>query len=363
MNLLYKLYKNHTNIKVFLILATNKNARLRYEALDKCLSNFSRKFYIEDLQQAVCQFLKDQLSEEITVSVRQIYQDLKEMEINPVMNAPIKAYKDGSRRKYYRYSEPGFSIVDLTDDELTQLETTVRMLASFRGMPQFDWMADIINKLKKKYKVKGSEKTVISFDSNIDLVGIDLFRELFSFIVKEQPVKLTYQPYEQAEDPCVFHPYFLKQYNNRWYLLGYNEKYKDISIYAIDRIKYVEPCDKDIQFIPDSIIGDPMDYFYDIIGITIPKEAKIEKVVLRFSPKRFRYVVSKPLHNSQTHNHAEHTVTLKIMPNRELTQTILSFGKDVEILEPQHLREEIASIYKEAFEKNSVLKFGCKTEQ
>lgn len=135
MNLLYKLYKNHTNIKVFLILATNKNARLRYEALDKCLSNFSRKFYIEDLQQAVCQFLKDQLSEEITVSVRQIYQDLKEMEINPVMNAPIKAYKDGSRRKYYRYSEPDFSIVDLTDDELTQLETTVRMLASFRGMP------------------------------------------------------------------------------------------------------------------------------------------------------------------------------------------------------------------------------------
>ncbi len=344
-------------------MATNKNARLRYEALDKCLSNFSRKFYIEDLQQAVCQYLKDQLSEDISVSTRQIYQDLKEMEINPAMNAPIMAYKDGFRRKYYRYSEPGFSIVDLTDDELTQLETTVRMLASFRGMPQFDWMADIINKLKKKYKVKGSDKTVISFDSNIDLVGIDLFSELFSYIIKEQPVKLTYQPYEQEEDPCVFHPYFLKQYNNRWYILGYNEKYKDISIFAIDRIKSVESCDKDVKFIPDSIIGDPLDYFYDVIGITIPKETKIEKVVLRFTPKRFRYVVSKPLHNSQTQNHAENTVTLKIMPNRELTQTILSFGKDVEILEPQHLREEIASIYKEAYEKNSVLKFDCKSEQ
>ena len=363
MNLLYKLYKNHTNIKVFLILATNKNARLRYEALDKCLSNFSRKFYIEDLQQAVCQYLKDQLSEEITVSVRQIYQDLKEMEINPVMNAPIKAYKDGSRRKYYRYSEPGFSIVDLTDDELTQLETTVRMLASFRGMPQFDWMADIINKLKKKYKVKGSDKTVISFDSNIDLVGIDLFRELFSYIVKEQPVKLIYQPYDQQEDSCVLHPYFLKQYNNRWYVLGYNEKYKDISIFAIDRIKSVASCDKDVKFIPDSIIIDPLDYFYDVIGITIPKETKIEKIVLRFSPKRFRYVVSKPIHSSQTLNKSDNTLTLKLIPNRELTQTILSFGKDVEILEPLHLKEEIASIYKEAYEKNSVLKFDCKSEQ
>lgn len=344
-------------------MATNKNARLRYEALDKCLSNFTRKFYIEDLQRAVCQYLSDQLSENVSVSVRQIYQDLKDMEKTSGMNAPIMAYKDGSRRKYYRYSDPGFSIVDLTDNELTELETTVRMLASFRGMPQFDWMADIINKLKKKYKVKGSDKTVISFDSNIDLVGIDLFKELFSFIVKEQPINLTYQPYDQAEDHCVFHPYFLKQYNNRWYVLGYTEKYKDISVFAIDRIKSVEPCDKDVKFIQDTLIGDPLDYFYDVIGITVPKDEKIEKVVLRFSPKRFRYVASKPLHNSQIQNKTENTITLRVMPNKELIQTILSFGKDVEILEPQHLREEIASIYKEAYEKNSVLKFGCKSEQ
>lgn len=344
-------------------MATNKNARLRYEALDKCLSNFSLKFYIEDLQRAVCQYLSDQLSENVSVSVRQIYQDLKDMENTFGMNAPIKAFKDGTRRKYYRYSDPGFSIVDLTDDELTELETTVNMLASFRGMPQFDWMVDIINKLKKKYKVKGSDKTVISFDSNIDLVGIDLFKELFSFVVKEQPVKLAYQPYGQAEESCVFHPYLLKQYNNRWYVLGYNEKYKDVSVFAIDRIRSVDSCGKDIQFIPDTIIGDPLDYFYDVIGITIPKGTKIEKVVLRFSPKRFRYVASKPIHNSQTQNPTENTVTLKLMPNKELTQTILSFGKDVEILEPQHLREEIAYIYKEAYEKNSVLKFGCKSEQ
>lgn len=344
-------------------MATNKNARLRYEALDKCFSNFSRKYYIEDLQAAVCRYLKSQLGEEVSVSTRQIYQDIDDMKKDTSMNAPIEGIKDGSRRKYYRYAVPGFSIVDLTDDELTELETTVRMLASFHGLPQFDWMADIIEKLKKKYKVQGSDKTVISFDTNLDLDGLELFREIFGYIVKEQPLNVSYQPYDQPEDPCVFHPYFLKQYNNRWYVLGFNEKYKDISVFAIDRIKSIEPAPKEVEFIRDRIIGNPIDYFYDVTGLTIPKNADIEKVVLRFSPKRFKYVKSKPIHNSQLINIEERTVTLKLIPNRELTQTILSFGSDVEVLEPQHLRDEIASIFKEAYEKNSVLKFDCKSEQ
>ena len=114
-------------------MATNKNARLRYEALDKCLSNFSRRYYIEDLQKACCDFLTKELSIDTSVSRRQIYADLKEMELSPSMQAPIVAIQDG-QRKYYRYSQEGFSIVDLTDDELLGLETTVNMLASFRGM-------------------------------------------------------------------------------------------------------------------------------------------------------------------------------------------------------------------------------------
>ena len=112
------------------ILATNKNARLRYEALDKCLSNFSRKFYIEDLQKACCDYLSEGPCTDTTVSKRQIYADLKEMEISPSMHAPIKAYQDG-QRKYYRYSQEGFSIVDLTDDELTGLEAPVTCCLRF----------------------------------------------------------------------------------------------------------------------------------------------------------------------------------------------------------------------------------------
>ncbi|MDH6343574.1 putative DNA-binding transcriptional regulator YafY [Parabacteroides sp. PFB2-12] len=337
-------------------MATNKNARLRYEALDKCFSNFSRKFYIEDLQKAVCDYLKTQLSEYKTISRRQIYSDIEEMRTSPNMQAPIEAYWDG-QRKYYRYDREGFSIVDLTDEELTELETTVNMLASFRGMPQFEWMLDIINKLKKKYKVKGIDKTIFSFDSNIDLQGIERFKQLFGYIVNEQPIKITYTPFHTPSFEAVIHPYFLKQYNNRWYLLGFYSEYEDISILPLDRIVGVEPVKR--TFIPDSIIENPDDYFYDVIGVTIPKGRKPERVVLKFSEHRYPYIIAKPIHPTQQKDDKERIVTLTLIPNRELIATILGFGDDVEVVEPQSLRGEIAAVLAGCCKNYGLLKNDC----
>lgn len=341
-------------------MATNKNARLRYEALDKCLSNFSRKFYIEDLQKACCDYLTKELSIDATVSKRQIYADLKEMETSPSMHAPIKAYQDG-QRKYYRYTQEGFSIFDLTDDELTGLEATVNMLSSFRGMPQFDWMTDIIRKLKKKYKVSESQKNILSFDSNVDLRGIDRFKELFNYIINERPITVTYKPFGKESFDALLHPYFLKQYNNRWFILGYNPDYKDISIFALDRIKNVES--KNIPFIPDSIIEDPFDYFFDVIGTTISNHGEVEKVILKFTPKRFEYVSAKPIHHTQKTDETNHTITIEVIPNKELEAIILGFGRDVEVLEPEYLRNEIIEIIAESCEKYGLLKNDCKSPQ
>lgn len=339
-------------------MATNKNARLRYEALDKCLSNFSRKYYIEDLQKACCDYLTKELSIYTTVSKRQVYSDLKEMEASPSMQAPIKAYQDG-QRKYYRYSREGFSIVDLTDEELMGLESTVNMLASFRGMPQFDWMTDIIRKLKKKYKVSETQRNILSFDSNVDLRGIERFKELFNYIINEQPIKITYEPFGKVQFEAEIHPYFLKQYNNRWFILGYNPEYKDISVFALDRIKDIKSLN--VIFITDSIIEDPFDYFFDVIGITIPKDKNVENIVLKFTPKRYQYVSAKPIHHTQKNDDFSHIITIQVIPNKELEAIILGFGNDVEVLEPEHLRNNIIGIMKASCKNYGLLKNGCKS--
>lgn len=71
----------------------------------------------------------------------------------------------------------------------------------------------------------------------------------------------------------VINPYHLKQYNNRWFLFCFNEEYQTISNYPLDRIVSLEELNK--EFEPSTINW--MDYFEDIIGVTKPEEATVEK--------------------------------------------------------------------------------------
>ena len=339
-------------------MATNKHARLRYEALDKCLSNFSRKYFIEDLHEACCSYLENELGEPISISRRQLYADLTTMKNSLSMQAPIEAYWDGNR-KYYRYSKEGFSIVDLTDEELLELETTVRMITSFKGMPQFDWMWDIISKLKKKYKCKGTDKTVLLFDSNVDLKGINRFKELFGYIVNEQTITITYEPFNKPSSNLTIHPYYLKQYNNRWFLLGLTEGHEQLSVYPIDRIIDIRLSKTDFR--KNNVLIDPDDFFYDVIGVTVPKESIVEEVKLRFSEHRFPYIVAKPIHPSMHIYKEDRIVTVNVKLNKELVSLILSYGKDVEVLSPKALREQIVDIIEENCKIYGLLKDDCKS--
>ena len=114
-----------------------------------------------------------------------------------------------------------------------------------------------------------------------------------------------------------------------------------ISYYAVEDEEYIE--NKTINF---------DEYFDDIIGITLPKDGKIEKVILKFSASRYPYIVTKPPHGSMKLIDKEnHIIQLNIIPNRELENLILSYGNDVEVLEPLWLREQIKSKLKETIQK------------
>lgn len=117
-----------------------------------------------------------------------------------------------------------------------------------------------------------------------------------------------------------------------------------IGNYALDRIVSFKKVD--VPFCNNTQINFDT-YFDDVIGVTVPK-VDIETVVLRFSENRFPYIVSKPLHQSQEVNLEERTITIKVKPNKELDQLILSFIPDVEVLSPQSLRDTI----KEKIEEN-----------
>ena len=103
-------------------MAQNKNAQIRYKALDKCFSNQFKRFYINDLIEYCSDVLTEHYATETTVSRRQIFDDIDFMKSEAGYDAPIESVKDG-KKVFYRYWDPDFSILKkpLSSQEIGQL--------------------------------------------------------------------------------------------------------------------------------------------------------------------------------------------------------------------------------------------------
>ena len=145
-------------------MAQNKGANVRYRAIDKCLSAKHGRYSWEDLRRACEDALYRAFSERISVSRRQIFNDLNFMESEAGFRALIKRSKDG-KRTYYTYEDPNFSIANmpLSYEELDQLKETVLLLSRFKGLPQFEWMEELQSKLADKLHLNGTQESVIGF--------------------------------------------------------------------------------------------------------------------------------------------------------------------------------------------------------
>lgn len=327
-------------------------ATLRYQALDHCFSDRTRLYFIGDLMEAVNRTLE--ANDQQTISRRTLYNDIRDMESNHDWNVVFEEPALDGRKRYYRYEDPDYSIWknDLNEQQLEQLKSLMLLLQQFHGLPQFDCIREVIGHLEEKYGFTlKSPESVIAFDTNEDVVGLEFLSPLFEAIVSKQPQRIRYQPYGKDAYESIVHPYFIKQYNNRWFLLGYtqNGTFEGLTNMAFDRIKSIRPAG--VSFVENKDY-DMEEYFEDVIGVTRNQDDKIQTVLLRVDSKRMPYIITKPLHSSQRNHRAKDgIIELKLVPNKELYQLLLSFGPDVEVLEPAEVRQKMAEFAEKMVEK------------
>jgi predicted DNA-binding transcriptional regulator YafY len=327
-------------------MATNKHATIRYHALDRCFSNFGRKFFIEDLIDACNDAIYEFDGIEDGIKRRQVFDDIAFMESEQGWSIPLERYKEG-RRVYYRYAEKNFSIKNqgINQTEAEQLNQTLTILTRFKGMPQFEWIEEMQIRLEDTFKLKGNIQSVVAFEQNPFLKGLNHFTDIFNAIQNQTVLKITYQGYKQNKAIHVsFHPWFLKQYNNRWFLFGFNEDYKSISNFALDRI--VDFKELRMKFRKNQDI-DFDEFFDDVVGVTIKTDAPIEKVHIKISKDIWPYIESKPLHGSQkikSKTDTEVIIELKVQINHELMALLFSYMDSIEVTEPKDLRKRFERI-------------------
>ncbi len=335
-------------------MATNKHATIRYNALDKCFSNRGRKFFMEDLINTCNAAIQEFTGKDEGVRRRQIYDDIRFMKSEQGFDAPIESYRDG-KKTYHRYTDPEFSInkKEVSPREQQQLNQAIEILSRFEGLPEFEWIQEL--KVRLDDQVPGvnqkEENTFISFQSNPYLKGMEYFTPLYNAIRHQRVVEIEYQSYK-SDQPKVFQlsPYHLKQYNNRWFLFGQSTEFEGLTNIALDRILSLKEINH--SYVRSHIDFDT--YFEDVVGVTIPEDANVEKVVLKVDKSLYPYIESKPIHGSQKvkERSVESIVLeLEVMVNYELKALLLSFGEGVTIFEPTHLAEKFRAIGQHFMEK------------
>lgn len=332
-------------------MATNKNALIRYKVLDNCFRNTGRRYFIQDLIDECNKVLLDIDSGSKGISRRQIFEDIAFMEGGEGWSIDLVKHRD-SKRVYYSYADSSFSIDNspLNEVEVNQLRSAMAILAQFKGMPQFEYVHEILAKLNQGIAAEHNQEVIIDFDSNQYLKGIEYLGELHNAIFYKKVLCVSYQPFENVSPgDVIIHPYYLKQYNNRWFLFGYNPEQDRYNWnLALDRILIISEING--QYMPNTEV-DWFEYFDEMIGVTKPVGATAEPVVLHFKGRAGKYVVNKPIHGSQHGKWLKPDlleVKLDLVINFEFKRLILSYGKDVEVIRPQSLKEEITENLKDA---------------
>ena len=321
----------------------NKNAYIRYQVLDRCFGNTGRKYYWQDLLDEINKVLLENNSE--SIGRTQLFKDISFMESDAGFSINLNRNKEG-KKVFYRYEDKNFSIRNspLNKSESEKIKSALMVLSRFKGLPQFEWVNEIIPVLNDELGFANETKKVIYFDTNIDYEGIKNIEPLFNAITNKRVLEIEYQDFKNPLSyKIVFHPYVLKQYNNRWFVFGFNE-YKNINCWnmALDRIQNITETDKTYQ---ELTIDWDDDYFYDIIGVTRMQNLDLQELVLQFSSELAPYVQTKPIHPSQSKSKflesGDMVVSIKVIPNYELERLILSFGEKVKVISPQSIRERI----------------------
>lgn len=321
-------------------MATNKLATIRYQALDKCFSNPGRRYYMENLIEECNKAIYEFSGNDMGVKKRQIFEDIKFMESPQGWNIPLERIRDG-HRVYFRYEEKNFSINNqpLNETEANHLKEALVTLSRFKGLPQFEWVAEITARIDSGLSLSANNQNIIEFEQNNYLKGLDLITPIYNAILYHQVIEIHYKSFKRNErQSFIIHPYFLKQYNNRWFIFGLNDASVRIINLALDRI--VEIKESKVKYNMNKKI-DFNEYFEDVVGVSVNSNAKVQHIRIAVTNELIPYIETKPLHGSQKIKEKQKThtlISLDLIPNYELEALLLSYGEGVEVLEPAELR-------------------------
>ncbi|MBL7111140.1 MAG: WYL domain-containing protein [Bacteroidales bacterium] len=330
----------------------NKDALIRYRVINRCLLH-GKVASIGKLQQE-CEL---ELGVD-HVGKRTIQEDLRSMREDERLGyiAPIKfnRYRQG-----YIYEDNEYSIdnIPLNEEELEAIAFSATMLSQLRGVNIFDSFAGAARKIMDAVNVQRLMNEEAEYDfvqfEKVPYVGGSEFLQLIIDAIRNKIVlQISYKAfYSDQPKEVLVHPYLLKEYKHRWYLIGLNDELKELRTYALDRIQ--ELVVKGKEYIDRNF--DPKDYFKNTIGVIAPPGDPPE-IIFSVRKPQAQYLVTLPLHESQEiieEKKDEVIFRVKVHPTYELLTDLIAFRDELKVLEPEGLKEQFTESVRKTLERYS----------
>lgn len=345
----------------------DKNQYERYKQIDRILRSVPDGLPLDTLLER----LNGSLSFENQIKRRQLQYDLDALK--DLYGAPIDN-KRGARR--IKYEDASYSII--THEMKESLKSMSEQLDNIQMNPRLLWLQNLILMLQDTYFTNEMAMEAIDFGDNLEYENSSRVHEFFSYILSKQVLELNYNASFGKPQKRIIHPYFVRQYNNRWFLFGYCEQAakekkpaSGILNLPLDRIVSVKTVPTIYREVSVQDVKDFKEvYFGDIVGVTrLDSEGPIH-LVLRFDfntgdPKQdnsarrdYFYLRTKPFYpyiNFPSEKEIEKTgcaeVSMDIIPNKELEGILLRYADTAKILGDEPFRNKMLDRIRNIVEK------------
>jgi predicted DNA-binding transcriptional regulator YafY len=252
------------------------------------------------------------------------------------------------------YEDPEFTIekTPLTEEDKNLLDMASTLFRVFKTSPIFSKFETTINKILTGSTISRAERNNMDCfqpAENKSVVGVDFIEPILKAILDREAIEIEYQKAGQDAETKVISPYVLKQVDDHWYMIGFdNLKTSLTKNYSLDKIISVKPS-KASYYVDKTF--DASQFFRYSYGIYHNYKSTPQKIKLAFKEPYINTIINYPLTPYQTHSLSKDgktlTVNLELYESYEIISEILKYGASVKVLAPKSLALKIKEIAEE----------------
>jgi len=228
-------------------------------------------------------------------------------------------------------------------------DKSVKVASFFKFLEMVTLAGIFSDSLKDSHKILD----YVSFDDSKGFKGIENLKPILIAISQKRKLHFTHENFEKKTlTPYVISPFLLKEYENRWFVVGVPDGLNDIRTFGVDRITQIS-LGSSIT-IAKKTFAQKLDNFKYTVGVNFEDEQP-KSISILVNKLHLKYMQSLPLHSSQVihpvDKNGKYQVDFYLIPNYEFMTQILKMGHDVLVLSPESFRNEVKTALEKALKR------------